>query len=790
MQNNEKLEVGLERYDDINPSLNLDRIIYDLDSEIKLLSSQADSYDYLVSIGSGVLSAMLDILWVGEFSLERGRNISSDQVDKFVVKTAKMLGCEGEDLTTAVRFLEDKFPLPSDGNTAELGGSRQHHLRDFAHHPTIVGLMFSLLTQFTYKSYGADTSGNFLVVDVPERSKGFIGKDLPSKLFKGTIIWLFHLISDMAGSSSSAGLSGGTGIPGPMLSLAKELSVLPLFKSISVGEHSLSEFLSKLFNGTLLGRHDEKGKIIKGEELKFDLRGELGLAVEIGRQAIPVIANETFVRSFYLIRRLALEIQTIEINTIEDLKLISWDKVRPFNNPTISRMLIISTGVFTTIDVSEAIMTQSYWVSVNYIGVGRFLVAIGSDISWGLKARDLQNLKQMYINIQQSVYEQRDNNLYQRIGEDMIDSHFGLSVEQTQILYNIEYYKTLNDIRETKAVRKSADIKVLKYEWLNEWKTFMTKGFSSFLQIEDATLNWYTEEELLEKIRENDPTQIWFKLVILEAMLFEPYFPMSTEKNKKGRVIPSKKYKSIEGKLSGYSKNRGDDFFESFFKEDYYSVGYVKRLRQTHNKVMFELNEVLKSLIKTLTITSVATLIAVASAGILAPKIAVLLVGSNFAGLSGAALTGASLAYLGGGAIAAGGAGMIGGTSVIVGGGAILGFGVGASVGATTSAIGLLEKQHTINQSAKLLVTVREIFLNDEHDTEYSNTVYEKYVQKIIDIEKGIIDLKIQADELSGDKKKELEEEIKNTEESVKAMKIAKNNMKKFISSFELGTAQ
>ena len=790
MQNNEKLEVGLERYDDINPSLNLDRIIYDLDSEIKILSSQADSYDYLVSIGSGVLSAMLDILWVGEFSLERGRNISSDQVDKFVVKTAKMLGCESEDLTTAVRFLEEKFPLPSDGNTAELGGSRQHHLRDFAHHPTIVGLMFSLLTQFTYKSYGTDTSGNFLVVDVPERSEGSIGKDIPSKLFKGTIVWLFHLISDVAGSSSSAGLSGGTGIPGPILSLAKELSVLPLFKSISVGEHSLSEFLSKLFNGTLLGRHDEKGKIIKGEELKFDLRGELGLAVEIGRQAIPVIANETFVRSFYLIRRLALEIQTIEINTIEDLKLISWDKVRPFNNPTISRMLIISTGVFTTIDVSEAIMTQSYWVSVNYIGVGRFLVAIGSDISWGLKARDLQNLKQMYINIQQSVYEQRDNNLYQRIGEDMIDSHFGLSVEQTQILYNIEYYKTLNDIRETKAVRKSADIKVLKYEWLNEWKTFMTKGFSSFLQIEDATLNWYTEEELLEKIRENDPTQIWFKLVILEAMLFEPYFPMSTEKNKKGRVIPSKKYKSIEGKLSGYNKNRGDDFFESFFKEDYYSVGYVKRLRQTHNKVMFELNEVLKSLIKTLTITSVATLIAVASAGILAPKIAVLLVGSNFAGLSGAALTGASLAYLGGGAIAAGGAGMIGGTSVIVGGGAILGIGVGASVGATTSAIGLLEKQHTINQSAKLLVTVREIFLNDEHDTEYSNTVYEKYVQKIIDIEKGIIDLKIQADELSGDKKKELEEEIKNTEESVKAMKIAKNNMKKFISSFELGTAQ
>jgi len=60
----------------------------------------------------------------------------------------------------------------------------------------------------------------------------------------------------------------------------------------------------------------------------------------------------------------------------------------------------------------------------------------------------------MYMDIQESVYEKRDDNLYRRIGEDMIDNNFGLTVEQTEILYNIEYHKTLNDIRESKSVKK------------------------------------------------------------------------------------------------------------------------------------------------------------------------------------------------------------------------------------------------------------------------------------------------------------------------------------------------
>ena len=135
----------------------LDAVIYDLDKQIELLSSQADKWDYLVAVASGILCGMLDIIWVGDFSLENSRAFTSNKVDGFVEKTANILGFKGDDLKNAVKFLEEKFPIPSDGNTPDFGGGLQHHLRDFAHHPTIVGLIFSLLTQFTVFSTNPST---------------------------------------------------------------------------------------------------------------------------------------------------------------------------------------------------------------------------------------------------------------------------------------------------------------------------------------------------------------------------------------------------------------------------------------------------------------------------------------------------------------------------------------------------------------------------------------------------------------------------------------------------------
>ena len=85
------------------------------------------------------------------------------------------------------------------------------------------------------------------------------------------------------------------------------------------------------------------------------------------------------------------------------------------------------------------------------------------------------------------------------------------------------------------------------------------------------------------------------------------------------------------------------------------------------------------------------------------------------------------------------------------------------------------------------MVSVREVFLNDEHDLDYSNTVYEQYVQNITNIEKGLVELRLKADVADKEEKKRLNEQIKNAEESVRTMKIAMKSMNKFISSFDLG---
>jgi hypothetical protein len=90
----------------------LDRAIYDLNQEIDLMSSQADTLDYAVAACSGILCGLLDTLWVGEFDLSRGRNIAKENVEYFVKKSANLLGFEGDDLKAAVRFLEKSCPIP------------------------------------------------------------------------------------------------------------------------------------------------------------------------------------------------------------------------------------------------------------------------------------------------------------------------------------------------------------------------------------------------------------------------------------------------------------------------------------------------------------------------------------------------------------------------------------------------------------------------------------------------------------------------------------------------------
>lgn len=377
--------------------------IDDINQELQRYTNNADWLDNTVAVASGIICGIIDSFFVREFSFENAHEWGKDKVDNAVVKIAQAQGYKGDDLAGAVKYLEEKFPIAADKATNDFGGGLQHHLRDFSHHPTVVGLVFSLITQFTKKVYGTDVSGKFIVVELDEKGLLLLGKNTPEKITFGVINWIFHMVSDMAGSSCSI-LEGkdGTGLPGPLVSLLKEISALPIFKKTNEKEYKeFSVWISKLFNGTLLGKRDENGKVV--EAIKFDLRTEIGVLNELGKQAVPVIINECIVRGFYFIRKLIDEIKSNEIHSFSDLGNINWKNTIPAKNRTIVRMLTISSGTFMAVDMADAAIRAAvnsggtvagfagqFLLRVNFIGIGRFAVAVGVDVSMGVKKNKLE----------------------------------------------------------------------------------------------------------------------------------------------------------------------------------------------------------------------------------------------------------------------------------------------------------------------------------------------------------------------------------------------------------------
>jgi len=352
--------------------------IEELNKEIKRLTNHADGIDYMVAVGSGIIAGVVDSLWVGEFSFSRGKAWSDKKVNDFVMKTAKKQGYTGKRLDGAIKHLEDKFKIPGDniwkGKNKGIS-AKSHHIDDLAHHPSVIGLFFSILTQFTKKGYFSNNEGIFLPISIDPNGDGLIGHDITSKIFCGTVNWFYHLVSDMAGSSKTAG--GGMGIPGPILSLMKELSAIPGIKKSGLPQKINDAFVKN----------------------NFDLRSELAVGHELGRQAVPVILNEVMVRSFYFIRRLVKEVK--EKRNFKD---IEWKNCLPWNNRTIVRMLTIATGTFTAFDMIDAairsglksggnpaLFAKEFILRVNFVGLGRFAIAVYSDVKMGIKRAKLRN---------------------------------------------------------------------------------------------------------------------------------------------------------------------------------------------------------------------------------------------------------------------------------------------------------------------------------------------------------------------------------------------------------------
>jgi len=421
-----------QRIADIDSKIgNINTELDELNKDIERLTFSGDTYDLMLATACGVFTGIIDAIFVGELGLFINAGDASKEhfeetmgdvhksFNEFIMNYAKKKGYEGKSLKGAIAFLEDKFPVAQDniwsGN--HISSAKSHHLDDLAHHPSLVGLLAAILVEYLGLAAFSSKDGSFHVLFVKPNKEALI-KLLGAIIISGFIKWLInlverktheydidlpkpiqmlieklylapvaltilkslsnwagHLVSDMGGSKNTPG--GGMGIPGLFLSLLKEISALPILKDSN---------LPKVVNDLYLKTKDSP------LTHKLDLRTEMAVVKE---QAAPIIINEVLVRSIFFIRHLINETTDKKINEID------WTKVVPFYNRTIVRMMTVASGTFTAVDVIDAAAETALkhpeacssipsfvgcmLMRINFVGIGRFAIAITTDVAMGIK---------------------------------------------------------------------------------------------------------------------------------------------------------------------------------------------------------------------------------------------------------------------------------------------------------------------------------------------------------------------------------------------------------------------
>lgn len=422
---------------------------------------------------------------------EKGKKLSKEEIEEIKKKVTegiankfnKVISGDAENGTVnairrSITKLEEKYKLPSDNAFKGIKGmnSASHHLDDLAHHPTLLGLVAAIIGELFRAGIFVDKNGDWhiewlgfdkedrkrwlelfapiviagliawLLNIVNSKYKDEIDQKLPApirKIIKTlanaplaiTILnsirnvftnWWGHLASDMAGAKSSPG--AGMGIPGLFVSIIKEISSIPPLNCTG-----LPKIVDEIFT-----------------QNRFDMRAELAVMNELGRQAIPVLLGDLIVRSFYFVRHLISE-----LSNKDSFKDVNWKNVIPLNNRTIVRMMTIESGTFTAIDIADAAIRSTikngtpynplFWkdmiLRVNFVGIGRFAIAVSSDVLMGREKATYINerilLYGKYILLENSkVFYKQENMWLTAIDTARAMQHLQETAYKTVCFYN------------------------------------------------------------------------------------------------------------------------------------------------------------------------------------------------------------------------------------------------------------------------------------------------------------------------------------------------------------------
>ena len=345
-------------------------------AKLERLAPECDKTDYILAACSEVICGMMDIFLVGKAGESLVGDITDKWFEKRIMDFSKLCGWEGKNnasLSSAIKYLEKKFRIPYDQRGAGDAASRvfglnpkNHHFKSLGHNPTLLGLFFSVLDQFSNTSHFV-SGGELIVLQEADGKFELQGNDIPSKLFCGFVNWFGHLLSDMSGSSSSKGR--GMGIPSPLWSWTNNIIAIKRKLNIPVSEFdkSINELALEIY---------KQG---------YDARFQTTLA-------IPVFINELLVRTFYSIRRLICYFMSTEKKD-RNYSLL-WKVSEPFSNATVKRMLTVAHGTFSLIDVGDAVARGIIGargfnivecvMRLNIVAIGRFTISLYGEARSGI----------------------------------------------------------------------------------------------------------------------------------------------------------------------------------------------------------------------------------------------------------------------------------------------------------------------------------------------------------------------------------------------------------------------
>ena len=148
--------------------------------------------------------------------------------------------------------------------------------------------------------------------------------------------------------------------------------------------------------------------------------------------------------------------------------------------------------------------------------------------------------------------------------DNMLDM-FGLSDEQLEFMYSLEYLVTMRDIANEKSVKAIQS----KSEWLNQWWRLLMAG--GLVNHPEEEINETNLVDVSKEIDSKCASEVWFYMVLLETVTFSAYFPLEEGSTTYSRLRYKldKDYLTRIVALTGIGKPEYVERFDKTYKSSY-----------------------------------------------------------------------------------------------------------------------------------------------------------------------------------------------------------------------------